>query len=73
MKCSLDPGESNDYNYSITSHPNNIWSHEKDIFPILSKSNVENSHIFEDPSKLSASQKYVSAVNLKYFREKMSD
>ena len=24
MTCSLDPGESNDYNYSITRHPNNI-------------------------------------------------
>ena len=57
FSSSLDPGEYNGYNYSITRRPNNIWSHEEDIFPILSKSNVENSYMFEDPSKLYASEK----------------
>ena len=57
----------------ITRRPNNILSHGKDIFPISSKSNVENIHIFKDPSKVSANQKQVYAVNRKYFCEKMSD
>ena len=34
---------------------------------------MENSHIFEDPSKLSVSQKVLSAVKPKYFCEKKSD
>ena len=33
---------------------------------------MENSHIFEDPSKLSVSQKVLSAVKPKYFCEKKS-
>ena len=34
---------------------------------------MENSHIVEDPSKLSVSQKVLSAVKPKYFCEKKSD
>ena len=34
---------------------------------------MENSHIFEDPSKLSVSQKVLSVVKPKYFCEKKSD
>ena len=73
FSCSLSPGEYNSYNQSITRPLNNNLSHGKDIFSNSSKSNVENIHIFEDPSKVSASQKQVSAVNRKYFYEKKSD
>ena len=71
--CSSDPGEYNGHNWSTTWLPNSIWSHEKDNFSILSKSKMENSHIFENPSKLSVSQKVLSAVKPKYFCEKKSD
>ena len=43
------------------------------FFSILSKSNVENFHIFEDPSKVSEKSKALYAVNSKYFYEKKSN
>ena len=39
--CSLDPGESISNNYSIIWVTKNILTHEKHIFSVLSKSNVD--------------------------------